>query len=128
MKPKPRNISALLRLRERGASPPHEIVVSLVGTTPISDALHLYADPGCAYDWSDTRGLHTIIATRPGVDARHAIAGIFKVADEHDCMHRCGYPTLLDVERKQVAHICEITPLRVMQPRRGSEEWAAYFE
>ena len=78
MIPKPRNIAKLQRLRERGASPPHEIVVSLVGMTPISDALHLYADPGCAYDWSDTRGLHTIIATRPGVDARHAIAGIFK--------------------------------------------------
>lgn len=122
---KPRNIAAMQRARERGDVP--EVVVSLTGQREIRDAVHVFADPGRAYDWSDLAGVHVIIATRPGLDSRNAIAGIFKAADEHDTMHTAGYPTIMDTERRQVAHVYQLAPLRVMQPRTGSTEWAAYF-
>jgi hypothetical protein len=124
---KPRNLAALLQYRHKhNGAHAHTVVVSLIGETSLRWP-HVYAEPGLPHDWSDLDELHCVIATRPYVDARHTIAGLWRMASELNFMAP-GYPTLADMDRQQAMHVCEIAPaMRFIQVKHGSREWQTYF-
>lgn len=103
----------------------HTIVVSLVGETPLPWP-HVYADPGRAHDWSCLAGLHVVIATRPGVNAAHAIVGTFRLWDTA-MSSTAPYPTLVDIQRREVFHICNTRPTHWLRVREGARSWHEFF-
>lgn len=123
----PRNLGALLRYRQRhDGARGHHVVASLVGETDLPWP-HVYVDPGRSHDYSALERMHVVIATRPGVDAGRTIAEVFTMVDELSFFEP-GYPTLVDIEDKHVAHVWRAAPLEVVQIRQGTPGWLAYFE
>lgn len=121
--PLPRNASRLLQLG--GLTPGDWLVASFVGET-LLDGPHVFADSGRRYDWEFTAGLAVAIVVKPGIDAGHAIASIFRV-----CNPMLSYPQILDIERKQLAYVVDdgsTGRIRLWRVARGSEQWCNYFE
>lgn len=119
----PRNARAADVARERGVA----LVASFVGDTPWQ-APTVYCDSGKSYDWESARGLHVIIAVKPGIDARNAMREILQRADTI----KTGYPMLVDVERQEVACIVDGVsaqqPIQLWHVQRGTELWQQFFE
>lgn len=114
----PRNAQAIIDARAQGLKPAESVVVSFVGDTDFPGP-HVYAEPATRYDWRFVTGLHVAIIVRPGIAAAHAMRSIFEVA--------MLYPTLIDIDRKQLAYIVEASPLKLWPRQFGGYDWQQVF-
>lgn len=118
----PRQHYAADKLRARGGG---TIVLSLVGATPLPWP-HVYADSGRAHDWACLDGLHVVIATRPGLNAAPAIVGVYGLWDRA-LSRTAPYPMLVDLQQREVFHICDTRPNRWMRVLAGTPWWHEFF-
>lgn len=111
----PRNARALERVPEGEC-----FVASFVDRTPLAEP-HVFIDGGKRYDWRLAVNRRVVIAVRPGIDARSAIADLFELTEL--------YPMLIDFESKVFAAIVEKPGggFKLWPYRKGSEPWQAVF-
>lgn len=114
----PRNMAAADRARERGDA----LVVSFVGDTPWALPT-VYCDSGKRYAWEFARGLHAVVAVRPGVVVLDALR---QILDTTDTIGQ-GYPVLVDLDAQEVACVVHGRPVGLWQIKRGSALWLQYF-
>lgn len=124
----PRNARAAGRCRNETGKIVAPLVVSFVGDVELETMRGLptvYCDSGAEHDWACVAGLHAILLTKPGVDARHAMREILA---RTDCLDP-GYPTLVDVEQQEVACIIHGVgkAVALWQVRRGTDLWHMHF-
>lgn len=118
----PRNAPAVQRMRDGGRLRPGDtVIVSFVGQTDFPYP-HVFVEPSTDYDMRVISGLHVVIAVRPGIDCSRVMREVFNLADVFK-----GYPTVADVERKQVGCLVGVNPLKLWTIKQDSQLWRQHF-
>jgi hypothetical protein len=124
--PKPRNLAAVQRARDREVA----LIISFVGDAPWPNPT-VHCDPGVRYDWSflDADD-ECVVLVRPGLDVRHALGEIYRYT-------RLSEPIVIDTEAREAAWLVQAErsplnpsgcwPVTFWPIRRDSETWCRYF-
>lgn len=123
----PRNIKAVEAARAAGRlSDGDPVVVSFVGDLDTGyKAIHVYADSGKAYDWSGIMGLRAIVVVKPGVDCADAVRRLMLQWTLEPLRHGNDYPTLVDLERRDVAAI--VTGPKLWPMPKDTDLWRQHI-